>query len=793
MAAAPDGSVWAAWLSFSGERDDIAIRHYQQGKWGNLIWVPGTSGDSFRPQLGVDGVGRLWVVWSQQLNGNWDLFARRYDPARHEWSGLDRLTSDPLPDIHPFLASDGKGRFALAWQGFRGRNSNIFLRTFDGERWSGEVRITSRAANDWQPSAAIQSDGTVWVAYDSYRNGNYDVFLSRARDGQVQGPELAVASTPRFEARASVAAGTHGRIWVAWEEGRPNWGKDQGFAIRPTQPGTVMGGPRNIRIRCYESGRWLDPEAKLDAVFRGGPVHEPQLFAAANGVLWIAAKVRRTGDPGPGAPPRPSYGYWDYQVANLDGSRWVDAGVLPDSKGRSSTWLAAAATANGSLWLAWPTDNRLSYEREVYGNKSRYHRPLRSQVFSGRLDAPAPAASPTWRDTAEEKLDVKPGHANEPGDLRAVRDYGVNVNGRRVRILRGDFHRHTELSLDGDGASDGSLQDFYRYMLDVASMDFGASTDHQGGGGWLYAWWYTQKLTDMYHVPGAYTAIFGFERSLEYPNGHRNIFYARRADARVVPFFLRDGGWFGLPGGSIGEEPGIGARDVVANDTKLLYEDVRARNGLVIPHTSGTRMGTDWRDNDPVAEPLVEIYQGARTNYEAAGAPFALDTFPKSHPPLDNASQTMPEGMVSNAWSKGYKLGVSASSDHGSTHMSYAMVYTADASRQGILDAMRRRHAYGATDNIILDVRMGQHFMGDEFPLRAAQPIRVKVQGTAPVARVDIIKDNKVIYSTEPRHKTVAFEFNDKGSVDGRHFYYVRVRQEDQMLAWSSPMFVNYP
>ncbi len=121
------------------------------------------------------------------------------------------------------------------------------------------------------------------------------------------------------------------------------------------------------------------------------------------------------------------------------------------------------------------------------------------------------------------------------------------------------------------------------------------------------------------------------------------------------------------------------------------------------------------------------------------------------------------------------------------------MVYTADPSRQGILDAIRKRHTYGATDNIVLDVRMGEHFMGDEFKLTEAQPIKVKVRGTSAVARVDIIKDSKVIYSTTPKRQNVEFEFTDKGGVSGRHYYYVRVRQDDEMIAWSSPMFVNYP
>ena len=150
------------------------------------------------------------------------------------------------------------------------------------------------------------------------------------------------------------------------------------------------------------------------------------------------------------------------------------------------------------------------------------------------------------------------------------------------------------------------------------------------------------------------------------------------------------------------------------------------------------------------------------------------------------------EGYVSNAWAKGYKLGIITSSDHGSTHISYAMVYTDDPTRQGILDAIHKRHTYGAMDNIILDVRMGSHFMGDEFQLSKAQPIHVKARATKPVRIAEIIKDSKVVYSTKPGKPDVDFQFTDNDSVSGRHFYYIRLQQDDGMLAWSSPFFINY-
>ena len=780
VAAAPDGSAWIAWLSFVGDRDDVVIRHYSDGKWSNLQWVPGTSGDSFLPQVAVDASNRVWVVWSQQVGANWDIYARRFDPAAQEWSPIERLTRDPMPDINPRLASNGKGQFALVWQGFRGKNSNIFLKTFDGSKWSADVRVTSRAANDWDPAVAIDSKGVAWVAYDSYKNGNYDVFVTPVRDGKPQGAEMPVAATPRFEARPTVAVDTSDRVWVAWEAGEPNWGKDNGYEIRARAPGVPLGGVREPRIKCLVGSQWREPDSALASVFQGN-TYQPHVFSDGRGSVWVAAKSRKNGArTGTGNNPR---GYFEYAITRLAGNSWSQPVTLPNSKGRSSTRLAAALEPNGALLMVWPTDNRL---------EGFYHRPIRQQIYAGTLAAPAPApAEPSWKTSAEEAVQVKPGgQPNEAADLRAIRGYTAPVGGRPMHIVRGDFHRHTELSWDGGGTSDGNLQDFYRYMIDVAGMDFGASTDHQGGL-WPYWWWYTQKMTDMYHVPGAYSPIFGFERSAVFPNGHRNIFYAKRSESRVVPFFLKNGATgFEFPLTPQGDEPGIGTGELAANDTKMLYEEIRPRNGIAIPHTSATRMGTDWRDNDPNLEPVVEIYQGARSNSESLDAPFA------PHAPRDEALMKQagyqPEGMVSNAWAKGYKLGIITSSDHNSTHISYACVYTDDPSRQGVLNAIRKRHTYGAMDNIVLDVRMGDRFMGDEFALSAAQPIKIHVRGTRAIAMVEIIKDNKVIYSTQPAKQIVDFQFTDKGPVAGRHFYYVRVRQDDEMLAWSSPFFINY-
>src|SRR5260370_8258553 len=96
-----------------------------------------------------------------------------------------------------------------------------------------------------------------------------------------------------------------------------------------------------------------------------------------------------------------------------------------------------------------------------------------------------------------------------------------------------------------------------------------------------------------------------YERRVQHREGHRNVIFAQRG-MRTRPRLPR------LPPEA---PPGQ------APDTLNLYRYLKEFNGIVASHTSGTNMGTDWRDNDPTSEPVVEIYQGDRQNYEMPGAP----------------------------------------------------------------------------------------------------------------------------------------------------------------------------
>ena len=782
IAADSEGNLFTTWYSYHDRREELNFRRYHEGRWSRLIPVGRAAEDLWRPQIAIDATDKPWLIYSQRPPsdgpGNWDIYAMAWEDD--EWGRQYRLTDNPLPDIEPHVSRGAGGTIYVVWQSMVGRHSQVRLKYLRDGRWSETVSVTSSAENDWSPSVSTAPNGSAWISWDRYKmgsGGSYDVLVRSYSPASGLGPEMAVASTTRFEAHSSVAVDKEGRPWVAWETSGVHWGKDLGRGLGDRQPGTPLGSTRRIEVACYDGGQWKVPAAvAFDDPQATGATGEsrPQLFFDSDGNLWMSFKRRYS---------RHSYrptSYWEYFLTRLDGQGWTEPVTLPSSWARKSTRIGMTV-AEGRLWAFWPNESRR------WGFASR---PRLNRVVAGSLALPGAGAAPRLRPYRPEPGESRPdSHPTELDDVRFIRNYRAEHAGETLRIVRGDLHRHTELSQDVGGMSDGSLPEFYRYMIDAAEMDFGASTDHQAGG---TDYWnaMTQKLADMYHFPERFSTLYGYERNPGNPFGHRNLIYTHR-NYPIVPFFIPAHPRFLLPDSPDGELltfSSMGFGSGVRNETKLLYEIARKTNGLAIPHTSGTdSMGTDWRDNDPEVDTVAEIYQGARQNYEHKNAPRGI----KDGEEGDAAGGFQEPGMFWNAWGKGYKIGVIASSDHFSTHISYAMVYTPDTTREAIHNGIRKRRTYGATDNIVLDFRMGDAFMGEETAASEPQRVFVRTRGTDKISAIHLIRNGTYVYKVEPGKQEAEFEYLDVEAGPGDHWYYVRVEQDDGELAWSSPIWIS--
>ena len=757
----PDGSSWSSWQAYTGDGDEV---HVQRA--GGRIAVIRRAADVFRTDMAIDGGGRLWVVWAERLNDNWDLFGRALDGEG--WSPVERLTEAPQPDLQHRVASGSDGSLHLVWQGYRGGAASVFHRSYSPEAgWSEEVRVSGEGGNCWEP-AVVTTSGGVFVAWDQYGQNGYDIRL-RPRVGGTWAEELPVAATPRFEAHVTIAADPAGRIWLGWDEAGANWGKDFGYPRDITLPGEGLYQQRRIRLAVWQDGALLEPESQLSEslpVDRHNFYELPELAADGSGRVWAFFRHRTNYEVNDPARVPSHYALWEVYASYYEGDRWSPMMLIPYSSGNNDQRMKSALDADGAVVAAWPTDRRNFRDFDA----------LQPDVFMARMpirgtSAPPPALKPY----SPVPVEAPVVHQDEPDDLARIRRYEYVVDGTRYRIFRGDMHRHTEFSWDGQ--NDGSLQDAYRYAIDAAGFDYVAITEHIWGARHEYDWWRTQKAADLHRVGNSFVPLFGYERSVGYPNGHRNIIFSYRG---VREFDIQ------------GHE--IGPYGDHLHGAERLYAYLRRYNGIAMSHTSATNMGTDWRDWDPEVEPLVEIYQSDRNSYETVGGWRSAD----SEDVRTQHGGYQPDGMVSKAWASGIRVGVQASSDHMATHTSYAMILAQDNARASLLEGIRARRAYGATDNIILDFRLvgpdREHLMGEDVGLDGAPRFRIHAEGTAPIGELELIRNNVIILSRNPESDVADLEVRDSDRPAGRtSFYYVRMRQSDQdkQIAWSSPIWVE--
>ncbi len=808
----PDGTLWVAYVSYT-VRDDsrrieapqlkkqpedfkalytpefadqVFVKSYRGGKWGEPIAVTGANESIARCAVAVEENGDVWVAYSAFRKGKHDIYARslRRNAGGAPQRGQElSVSSGGGPHLAPVICTGPKGEVVLTFQSWLGQSFGTHQTVFRDGRMGSQVGAAVEGTNYWCAAITAGPDGRLAIAEDLYRSDS-DVSVSMYGPGGVSvatGLKFLktreVAASDRFEARPSVAYDAKGRLWIAYEEGPELWGKDYG-SLAPNR-GSPLYSARSVRVVCIDAdGKLKRPTAELptstvEPPAMAGDALKTNQFEKAS--RWAYPKIGIDGKGRVWLTYRRNFGsrysshpgaYWITFARRLDGDRWSDEIEVHHSDGLLDSRPALLPHQNGGLLIVHNTDGRYTTP-EVINN----------DVYMSYVNLPGEPIEPKLVPHDPGKKDPKlvQKAKDEAEAVKRVRSYRAKAGGKEYLLLRGEFHRHTEMSWDG--SPDGSLEDMFRYAIDAAALDWIGNGDHDNGAGREYPWWLTQKFTDAYHVPGAFTPMFTYERSVAYPHGHRNCMFAKRG-VRTLPR---------LAAVPMQKSPG----GVHADDTKMLYRYLRELDGICASHTSATGMGTDWRDNDPLVEPIVEIYQGDRMSYEMEDAPRAGYEAKSGKQPI-NVAGWFPKGFINHALGKGYKLGFQASSDHWSTHISFFVILSEKRDRASLLEAVKKRHCYGATDNIILDVRSGPHVMGDELQTRDAPKLEVAVIGTGKLAKIDVLRDSTVVQTIKPQGREYRGAWTDPNPVVGMHYYYVRVLQEDGEIAWASPLWIDY-
>jgi len=737
MAKSGPGSAWAAWISFSDGHDTLQAARLKVKGSGLVLekTFQVTGGPGARildPALAAADDGSAWLVYAAEENKNWDIFAVRLTAGGP--GERVRVTKTPAVDVHPAAAVGGDTLW-VAWESNREESRrHVYLTAVRGGVAGRPLRLSSSGSNNYQPAAAADGPDEVTVAWHSFRENNYDLYLRTFSEGS-PGPEERLTRAPGIDREVRLLIHEK-KLWLAWEHAAYS-----GYFLGKSTT-------KRVQVARLENRRLRSPVGvRYTRLFE--MAEKPQIALDGKGRLWVAALVPRDRNSG-----------WDTLLWSYRQDGWSAPRVLSRRKGRSRR--PGLIAFDGFTAVGYQGDDLpgrwLSVKESVKGTSGIFL----AVVEHG--DEPA----------GEIELGpyTPPGDGFEAAGLRERmgeerRGWEAEYNGKQLRLLFGDLHEHTDLSVC-DRTRDDTPDQTYQMMRDVARYDFGGLTDH-GKCFNDYLWSYNGKRVRANHDPGRFLTLLAqewtstFERRTEkYPYGyygHRNLFFSD-------PFFPK---WYNA------------ALDIKPAGLRAQLQKDRA-DYVLIPHQLADtgNVPVDWDFHDEKAEPVAEIFQ-FRGSYECDGCP-------------RQANLARAQGhFLQDAWARGIVVGVIASPDH-EGGLGKAAVYAEEFTRQAILDALRKRRAYGTTGaKIFLDVRVNGLFMGEVGDPPGKKPVKVevKVDCPGPIRVVEILRDNQVVFNAQGKDQSMQVAYVDDPPPKGPAYYYVRVIQKDEEMAWSSPIWLG--
>jgi hypothetical protein len=405
----------------------------------------------------------------------------------------------------------------------------------------------------------------------------------------------------------------------------------------------------------------------------------------------------------------------------------------------------AAAWSGDALWVVDEIEQRFPAETGPLRSALRVRR-VASDQLPARIAAPSRPRKPYRPVNPALALDRAPGE-------RATAPY----DGITWQAFFGNLHLHSDFSGDLRGF-EGRPEDNLQVLEDLPRLDFGALSDHAESMRPV-DWWATRKLTELWNRPGAFITLPGYEwTSLEY--GHQVVLF---------------------PDERVGDASALLAAAPGATPTAL-WEHLGSRAAITIPHhpSHALRQPFDWSFRDDRFQRLVEIFQ-SRGSYEYDGAPV-----------LKTPTAFVPGHSVRDALAMGRRLGIIASPDHGGG-LGLAGVWARDLSREALFEALYARRTFGTTGaKLDLFMTVAGAPQGSEIP-RAQGGVRIEatVRGTAPGLELTIVRDGVEVKQLAFEASQARWSWTDEDRRPGPRYYYLRARQSDGHMGWTSPVWLD--
>jgi len=183
----------------------------------------------YNPSVALDNAGNFVVCWEDKRNGDNDIYAQQYDASGIPQGANFRVNDDvgTTAQYGPSVAMDNAGNFVVCWWDMMVDDGNIYAQRYDA---SGNPQGANFLVNDdvgstdqYYPSVALDDAGNFVVCWQDSRNGDNDIYAQRYdASGIPQGANFLVNDDvgTSLQDYPSVALDNAGNFVVCWQDKR---------------------------------------------------------------------------------------------------------------------------------------------------------------------------------------------------------------------------------------------------------------------------------------------------------------------------------------------------------------------------------------------------------------------------------------------------------------------------------------------------------------------------------------------------------------------------------------------
>lgn len=220
----------------------------------NLSNDPGLS---YLPRIATDGKNSVYVTWTDNSSGNYNIFFRK---SVDGGASFDKPTIlDDLKGVSnfPSIVAYGNNVYVV-WShknntDFDPSNTENQTQTYDvfftkssdrGNSFSKPVNLSNDPANSQSPALAVSETGTLYVVWSDNSIGTYETYFTKSSDQGNTFSKVSVISSNIARATSPSISAYANNVYVVWSDN--TFGNSEIFFTKSVDYGSTFNMPINI-------------------------------------------------------------------------------------------------------------------------------------------------------------------------------------------------------------------------------------------------------------------------------------------------------------------------------------------------------------------------------------------------------------------------------------------------------------------------------------------------------------------------------------------------------------------